>query len=146
MAFKNERRVVEKRSVFIGTEPEATRIVNDYGTMGTFDFQKKYGCTMDEGRVLVYAACAYLLSVASRRVVNPNLFEELGVKRIPDGPAEPTWTSSNGETTRLRDLPTTYLSNVRRFAARMVAPASDHGSGLLDAIDTELARRSTSAA
>jgi hypothetical protein len=58
---------------------------------------------------------------------------------------EPTWTSSDGRTFRLYDLPTPYLANILRFADRMAVFSSDNksmrGTGLADAVYRELATR-----
>lgn len=135
MAFKNERRVVEKRTVFIAGEPEAARIISDYTLDGFASFQRKYGCTADESRVLAYAAASIILSAAAKRVEDQGLFDELGVNRIPASPAEPTWTSSTtGESIPVRDLPTPYLVNIIRKYAGFRA-------GILTACRNELAKR-----
>jgi hypothetical protein len=98
MAFKNERRVIEKRTVFIGGPDEAFAIIADWHRDVSFpDFKRKYGCTEDEAKVLAYAAAQYLLSYYARTGMNDDVREELGVNRCPDSPAEPTWTSSKGD-------------------------------------------------
>lgn len=51
-------------------------------------------------------------------------------------PVEPTWTNSNGETMRLRDMPTPYLYNVLDLLER-----HSLARGLYNAIWTELSRR-----
>ena len=53
---------------------------------------------------------------------------------------EPTWTNSRGETFRLRDMPTSYLRNVLKFAQHM-GYSHGPGCGLEQAIRRELARR-----
>lgn len=55
---------------------------------------------------------------------------------------EPTWTSADGKTQRLRDMATPYLRSVRRFAVAMAYNGPDGpGSGLRNAIEDELERR-----
>jgi len=71
------------------------------------------------------------------------------VKRLQDELAksrrliEPTWTSANGVTRRIREMATAHLENVLGLLyQRGLAPGfTDHGTGLYEAIRRELVRR-----
>lgn len=54
--------------------------------------------------------------------------------------AEPTWTSTDGETHRVSEMPTRYLKNVAALLARR-GLSSGPGCGLYDAIQRELETR-----
>lgn len=135
MAFRNERRqvTVEKRTVFIGTINEAAQIVADFTTAGVVPFEKKYGCTFEEAKALMFAAGAFICSY-QRRFVSAKTLTDLGIDLTPELPAEPTWVSQDGQCRYVRNLATSHLVNiVRKFAG--------HQAGIFKAIRSELNRR-----
>lgn len=146
MIKKQTRQVqVEERTVTIRNEREAAEIVADYMyATGWGNYRTKYGATTDkESQALAYAAAAFVLSYLAKDVDGPTL-AKLGVKRVPDSPAEPTWTSSDGASYRVREMPTKYLEYIKPFAFRM--NRGEHGRGLFDAICRELDKREREAA
>jgi len=137
MAIKLTRRVVEKRTVEIGSDQHAGDILEDWRAVSAAAFQRKYDCrTLPEAEVVYYAALKFRLATL-RPTLNAHAVADLGVDLdTPAAPLEPTWTSQDGRTQRIRDMATAHLVNVLERYLFNGAEA-----GIFTAISAELDRR-----
>jgi hypothetical protein len=139
---RKERTVVEeKRAAMIMSVDHAIDILNDFRSTHFSRFAQQQGAkNSSEAYAIVYAAACKVVSGVAP-MAQPAL-ADLGIAQLPDAPAEPTWTSQNGESVRVRELPTRHLVNiVNKYGGSRFGAA-----GIIEACRDELQRRPREAA